>query len=229
MLIICKPLEKIRSALARAGETPRAQWSWGILAADEMIGLIALFRRSPVMGTISYILREDTWGNGYATNAAQQVVAFALTTAGLEWVEAMHHPANPASGRVLANAGFTRIGTTDQPAADGSAVPYETYALQHRTSRRPRRGLHREGAGQLSAGLYQVLSRRSWVWEDDSHGLHLKGPCLVEHQLHFGRGNAAGVGRRCGIAMSQVCRERRMPLSVCSNGSDCLRASWRWR
>ncbi|WP_369780183.1 GNAT family N-acetyltransferase [Streptomyces sp. R33] len=72
------------SALARAAETPRAQWSWGILAADEMIGLIALRRRSPVMGTISYILREDTWGNGYATNAATQVVAFAFTTAGLD-------------------------------------------------------------------------------------------------------------------------------------------------
>ncbi|MFJ7264942.1 GNAT family N-acetyltransferase [Streptomyces globosus] len=42
--------EKVRSALARAAETPRAQWSWGILAADEMIGLIALRRRSPVMG-----------------------------------------------------------------------------------------------------------------------------------------------------------------------------------
>ncbi|MDQ1005761.1 ribosomal-protein-alanine N-acetyltransferase [Streptomyces sp. V4I23] len=126
--------DKIRSALARAAETPRAQWSWGILDTDEMIGHIALRRRSPVMGTISYILREDTWGNGYATDAAQRVVAFAFTTVGLDRVEAMHHPANPASGRVLAKAGFTRTGTTDQPAADGAVVPYETYAIQHRTS-----------------------------------------------------------------------------------------------
>ncbi|RSS83430.1 N-acetyltransferase [Streptomyces sp. WAC05292] len=126
--------EKIRSALARAAETPRVQWSWGILAADEMIGLIALRRRSPVMGTISCILREDTWGNGHATQAAQQVVAFAFTTAGLDRVEAMHHPDNPASGRVLAKAGFTRTGTTDHPAADGAVVPYDTYAIQHRTS-----------------------------------------------------------------------------------------------
>ncbi|GAA4116839.1 hypothetical protein GCM10022284_70390 [Streptomyces hundungensis] len=28
--------------------------------------------------------------------------------------------------------------------------------------------------------------------------------CLVERQLRFGRGNAAGVGRGCGIAMSQT-------------------------
>ncbi|WP_412079420.1 GNAT family N-acetyltransferase (plasmid) [Streptomyces xanthophaeus] len=44
-------------------------------------------------------------------------------------MEAMHHPANPASGRVLAKAGFTCTGTTHQPAADGTVVPYETYAL----------------------------------------------------------------------------------------------------
>ncbi|MEW2417879.1 GNAT family N-acetyltransferase [Streptomyces sp. NPDC046866] len=126
--------EKIRSALARAAETPRAQWSWGIFAADEMIGLIALRRRSPVIGTISYILREDTWGRGHATDAARQVVAFAFTTAGLDRVEAMHHPANPASGRVLAKAGFIHTGTADHPSADGTAVPYETYAIRHQRS-----------------------------------------------------------------------------------------------
>lgn len=84
--------EKIRTALARATETPRAQWSWGIVATDEMIGLIALRRRTSSMGTLSYILREDTWGNGYATEAVKHVVDFAFTTAGLERLEAMHHP-----------------------------------------------------------------------------------------------------------------------------------------
>ncbi|MFE7113299.1 GNAT family N-acetyltransferase [Streptomyces sp. NPDC057575] len=122
--------EKVRAALARAAETPRAQWSWGILAADGMIGLIALRRRSPSMGTISYILREDTWGNGYATHAAQQVAALAFTTAGLTRLEAMHHPDNPASGRVLAKAGFFRVGTSDRYTEDGSTVPYELYALE---------------------------------------------------------------------------------------------------
>ncbi|MFJ2271795.1 GNAT family N-acetyltransferase [Streptomyces sp. NPDC087849] len=121
--------EKIRAALARGAENPRAQWSWGILAADEMIGLIALRRRSPSMGTISYILREDTWGNGYATHAAHQVAALAFTTAGLNRLEAMHHPDNPASGRILAKAGFSRIGTADRDTETGT-VPYELYALE---------------------------------------------------------------------------------------------------
>ncbi|MER8235109.1 GNAT family N-acetyltransferase [Streptomyces sp. NPDC094049] len=121
--------EKIRAALARAAEDPRAQWSWGILHEDDLIGLIALRRRTPVMGTISYILREDSWGHRYATQAAHQVVAAAFTTAGLHRLEAMHHPDNPASGRVLIKAGFTRIGTADRDSETGP-VPYELYALE---------------------------------------------------------------------------------------------------
>ncbi|MFF8919411.1 GNAT family N-acetyltransferase [Streptomyces sp. NPDC015032] len=121
--------QKVRAALTRAAETPRGQWSWGILASGEMIGLIALRRRSPSMGSISYILREDTWGNGYATEAVKHVVAFAFTAAGLSRLEAMHHPENPASGRVLAKTGFTRTGTIDRATDDGIALAYELYAL----------------------------------------------------------------------------------------------------
>ncbi|MFF8790778.1 GNAT family N-acetyltransferase [Streptomyces sp. NPDC015125] len=121
--------EKIRTALARATETPRAQWSWGIVATGEMIGLISLRRRTPSMGTLSYILREDTWGNGYATEAAQHVADFAFATAGLERLEAMHHPDNPASGRVLIKTGFTRTGTCDRRTDDGTTAVYQVYAL----------------------------------------------------------------------------------------------------
>ncbi|KIE23044.1 acetyltransferase [Streptomyces sp. MUSC 125] len=120
---------KIRAAVARAAETPRAQWSWGILHESDLIGLISLRRRTPTMGTISYILRDDSWGNGYATHATHQVVTAAFTTAGLTRLEAMHHPDNPASGRVLAKAGFTRIGTADRDTETGT-VPYELYALE---------------------------------------------------------------------------------------------------
>ncbi|MER6309452.1 GNAT family N-acetyltransferase [Streptomyces sp. NPDC001657] len=93
---------KVRTALARAAETSRAQWSWAIVDTHEMIGLVALRRRSPSMGTLSYILREDTWGNGYATAAVKHVVEFAFTTVGLERLEAMHHPDTrpPADTRI---------------------------------------------------------------------------------------------------------------------------------
>ncbi|MCX5207634.1 GNAT family N-acetyltransferase [Streptomyces sp. NBC_00237] len=121
--------EKISAALARAAETPRAQWSWGIFDEAEMIGLISLRRRTPAMGTLSYILRDDSWGRGYATQAARQVVSAACTTAGLNRLEAMHHPDNPASGRVLTKVGFTRVGTAARDTETGT-VPYELYVLE---------------------------------------------------------------------------------------------------
>ncbi|WP_328743661.1 hypothetical protein OG436_39740 (plasmid) [Streptomyces caniferus] len=48
----------------------------------------------------------------------------------LERLEAMHHPDNPASGRVLAKVGFIRTGTSDRCVEDGPAVPYQVYAMQ---------------------------------------------------------------------------------------------------
>ncbi|MFD6892397.1 GNAT family N-acetyltransferase [Streptomyces sp. NPDC059957] len=125
--------EKIRAALARAAEDPRAQWSWGIVADEEMIGLISVRRRSPSMGTLSYILRDDAWGHGYATEAAKSVVDFAFTTATLSRLEAMHHPDNPASGRILTKCGFSLVGTHDQQDHDGTVSPYPACALPHPT------------------------------------------------------------------------------------------------
>ncbi|MEU7067279.1 hypothetical protein [Streptomyces sp. NPDC046161] len=41
----------------------------------------------------------------------------------------MHHPDNPASGRVLVKTGFTRMGTVDRDTETGT-VPYELYVLE---------------------------------------------------------------------------------------------------
>lgn len=123
--------EKIRTSLARAAENPRMQWSWCILRESRTIGLISLRRRTPSMGTISYILCEDCWGRDYATQAVTQVIPVAFTGAGLNRLEAMHRPENPASGRVLTKAGFTRVGTADRNTRHGPAIPYELYKLEN--------------------------------------------------------------------------------------------------
>lgn len=95
-----------------------------------LVGVVSLRVRQPGLGTLSYILREDTRGNGYATEAVKRVVEFAFTAAGLERLErleAKHHPDNPASGRVLARAGFQYVGAADLCAVDGVVVPYPVH------------------------------------------------------------------------------------------------------
>lgn len=75
-------------------------------------------------GKCSSRMSPPSWS---ATNPV--VLACAFTTAGLDRLEAVHHPDNPASGRVLTKTGFIRTGTCERHADDGTAVAYQVYAL----------------------------------------------------------------------------------------------------
>ncbi|MFE9885416.1 GNAT family N-acetyltransferase [Streptomyces scopuliridis] len=108
-----KARAKVANILAHARAVPREHWCFGVTVTGDLIGLVKLRYRTRVAASISYILREDTWGNGYATDAVKQLVSFAFTTLGLALLTAEHHPHNPASGRVLAKSGFTCTGLGD--------------------------------------------------------------------------------------------------------------------
>lgn len=107
---------------------PRVQWCFGITAEEEMLDLLGVVKlrcQTEKRATVSYVLREDTWGRGYATRAVAKVLTFAFTTLALDTVTAQPHPDNPASGRVLAKNGFTRTGFSDG---------FVTYAIHRRGS-----------------------------------------------------------------------------------------------
>lgn len=120
--------EKIRTALARAADPPcavelghphRRRADRPDLPAPTNPGH-GHHQLHPPRGHLGQRLRHHT---------AHQVVTVAFTTAGLNRLEAMHHPDNPASGRVLVKAGFARVGTAD-PDTETGTVPYELYALE---------------------------------------------------------------------------------------------------
>ncbi|ADI09630.1 acetyltransferase [Streptomyces bingchenggensis BCW-1] len=119
---------RIAKALESARIIPRPCWDFGIAVVGDVIGMISLRVREPGLGAVSYILREDCWGNGYATQAAKRVVDFAFTE--LKRLEAKHHPDNPASGRVLAKAGFTCLGSSGLHAEDGVVASCPVYEIR---------------------------------------------------------------------------------------------------
>ncbi|MFI6359619.1 GNAT family N-acetyltransferase [Streptomyces sp. NPDC050743] len=124
--------EQARAAAARIlALTPATGWGFGIDAAGDLVGIIKARRGAPACVPVSYILREDTWGNGYAT-AAVRAFASILFAAGVDVIEAKHHPDNPASGRVLVKAGFVRTGTLDFADGRGGTVSYPMYELRRR-------------------------------------------------------------------------------------------------
>ncbi|MFG2370434.1 GNAT family N-acetyltransferase [Streptomyces sp. NPDC048504] len=97
--------------------TTRTMYCFGIDHADDLVGVIKL-RPDRTSAALSYILRHDVWGHGYATKAVALVLDFASSALGLASVDAKHHPDNHTSGRVLIKSGFTCTGRS------GAAVTY---------------------------------------------------------------------------------------------------------
>ncbi|MCL2652694.1 MAG: GNAT family N-acetyltransferase [Propionibacteriaceae bacterium] len=62
------------------------------------------------MKEVGYSLGRQWWGQGYATEATGAVIRFLFDQVGVNRVEAVHDPDNPASGRVMAKCGMRQEG-----------------------------------------------------------------------------------------------------------------------
>lgn len=80
---------------------------------------------------VGYNLRQDCWGQGYATEALKAILDFARRELGIRVFTANHAVENPASGRVMEKCGmvFERFG--EYKKADGSETfPAKFYRLE---------------------------------------------------------------------------------------------------
>ena len=59
---------------------------------------------------IGYWLGKPYWGKGYTTEAVRAIVRYAFEELELNRITSRHFPHNPASGKVLEKAGFTKEG-----------------------------------------------------------------------------------------------------------------------
>jgi RimJ/RimL family protein N-acetyltransferase len=80
-------------------------------ATPELIGACGLGRRPSGAVELGYWIARAHWGNGYATEAATQLIEIARTL-GLSRLEGSHFLDNPASARVLEKLGFVATGLT---------------------------------------------------------------------------------------------------------------------
>lgn len=80
-------------------------------ASGELYGCVGLFQNAANRsGEAGYWIGEPHWGNGFATEALEALLAFAFSEKGLNRVFARHFASNPASGRVMAKCGMRREG-----------------------------------------------------------------------------------------------------------------------
>ena len=72
-------------------------------AADEPLGYLTLGGAEPY--DLGYALRQEAWGQGYATEAARTLLQ-ALQAAGHPYITATHDVENPRSGAVMRRLGL---------------------------------------------------------------------------------------------------------------------------
>lgn len=106
----------LAQCLTESTETPRMTWTFAISRAGKVIGSIALMREKSDLvrregdAEIGYVLRQDSWGRGFATEAAGAVMRWAHQEQGITRLVATCRPENSASVRVLEKLGLNRIG-----------------------------------------------------------------------------------------------------------------------
>jgi 8-oxo-dGTP diphosphatase len=109
------PPEAARAMIARAANAAAGAraFSFGIerIRDGALLGYIEL-RRDDTGGEITLWLGRVFWGKGFATETVNRLTRFAFQGLGLGEIRARVLPANAASARVFAKAGFAEKGTT---------------------------------------------------------------------------------------------------------------------
>jgi RimJ/RimL family protein N-acetyltransferase len=106
---------------------------WGIVlkASKMLIGAIGLIvDPQDENAELGYWIGQESWGNGYCTEAAKAVIDFAFEELGLNRVHAHHFLKNPASGEVMKKIGMLYEGRLRQHIKkDGEFIDLELYGI----------------------------------------------------------------------------------------------------
>ncbi len=106
--------EYILASIVAAREDPRRVYDLAVItrADDRMIGRCGFAIGDPddEQAVLWYTLHPDSWGRGYATEAARALVDFGFRELGLHRIWADTDPENVASIRVLEKLGMRREG-----------------------------------------------------------------------------------------------------------------------
>lgn len=86
---------------------------------DETIGTVGIFNRTENEAEIGYWIGVPYQGEGYCTEAVEALVGFGIYELGITRFYAKHLKSNPASGKVLRNAGFRKCGKDTMVWRDG--------------------------------------------------------------------------------------------------------------
>ena len=100
-------------------------------SGDSLQGIISYeWSEAKQNAELGYWLVKDHWGKGLMSEAARAMVNHAFGVAGVDVIVSCYFDENPASGKVLRNAGFKTVGACLQMSkAQGREVPVTNMRL----------------------------------------------------------------------------------------------------
>ncbi|MEU4162560.1 GNAT family protein [Actinoplanes sp. NPDC026670] len=96
----------ISGAMERAKLQPRNEYYLAVTADDQFVGFCRLGFNGVKAAKLGYAIAADHWGHGYATDAAETLTNFGLTTLGLHRISAAIAPDNESSIAVALKLGM---------------------------------------------------------------------------------------------------------------------------
>jgi [ribosomal protein S5]-alanine N-acetyltransferase len=108
----------LERTIRRAAEKPRKHFCLAIKVPpiDKVIGHISLNSQNPEIKEweIGWTIRMEDWGKGYASEAAHQMLEYALHDLNAHRVVAFCHAENAASAKVMGKIGMNKEGCLRQ-------------------------------------------------------------------------------------------------------------------
>lgn len=104
-------------------------FDWGFVRKEDgkLIGSGGIYyKETSGMFELGYNIMKDCWHQGYTTEAAQEMVRFAVEELGQTRLGCNHVVENVNSGRVMVKVGFHRVGRHPWVSLDGTKH-YECY------------------------------------------------------------------------------------------------------
>ena len=96
-----------------------------------LIGAISLISIKDNQAEIGYWIGEPFWGNGYCTESTKAIIKFSFSQLGLNYLLAEHLSSNPASGKVMKNAGMVHAKSSKTKDRYGKIVDKEIYEIKN--------------------------------------------------------------------------------------------------
>lgn len=141
--LITWPGVDLRTWIAPGLGSLKDSYGFTILADDRIVGEIGIGGPSLCRSTyyVGFAVGREFWNRGICTEALRQLVRFAFDELGIHKLTSDNDSTNPASGRVLEKAGFTREGVFGEHGwrkAEGTYVDEIHWGLINPASANPK-------------------------------------------------------------------------------------------